>query len=62
MKTNNSKRMNVQNTELELLVERGRQLHSKAVFEMIASVFNRKKIKKANTESTGIVNGIQAGA
>lgn len=62
MKTDNNKRMNAQNTELEFLVERGRQLHAKAVFEMFASIFNRKKRGKANIESAAIVNGMQTGA
>jgi hypothetical protein len=62
MKSDNNKRSNAQNMEMEFLVERGRQLHAEAVFEIFAGMFNRKKSGKAKTESTGIVNGMQAGA
>ena len=62
MKTDNNTRINTQKTEMEFLLEKGRQLHSKAVFDVFAGLFWRRKSGKANTESTGIVNGMQAGA
>ncbi|MEE4240966.1 MAG: hypothetical protein V2I36_05840 [Desulfopila sp.] len=62
MKTDNNKRINAQKTEMEFLLEKGRQLHSKAVFDVFAGLFCLGKSGKTNTESTGIVNGMHPGA
>jgi hypothetical protein len=49
MKMNDDDRPGVQGEHRDLvaLIEQGRQLHSKAVFEMCANLFKRTKISKA---------------
>ena len=44
-------RPNGESIDLDALIERGRQLHSKAVFEMCAKIFYQNKILKTTLEA-----------
>ena len=50
MKMNVDERLNMvgEYVELETLIEKGRQLHSNAVFEFCANIFKRKRISHTN--------------